>query len=184
MTAILFSWNILSIWLLTRCNTNHHGGSSYVNTFVVWPHGPGQLQNFFNHLNSLQSSNQFLMDTVRQCNSISGCSDHRERDDTEHHIIPKTHTHTHTEADISISDVTILTWENWGSIICQEGQGLFTKISNLIHDFQLSCSSQGQVINSDFSSLQSVTQHHQNPLESTTQQCSLCYTQITHFLTD
>jgi hypothetical protein len=58
------SWSILRKWLLTRCNTNHHCGSGYVDdTFVVWPHGSEQLQNFLNHLNSLRPSTQFTMAT-------------------------------------------------------------------------------------------------------------------------
>lgn len=32
-------------------------------TFVVWPHGPQQLQNFLSHLNSLRLSIQFTMET-------------------------------------------------------------------------------------------------------------------------
>jgi hypothetical protein len=40
-----------SLWLL------------YVDdTFVVWPHGPGQLQYFLSHLNSLRSTIQFAME--------------------------------------------------------------------------------------------------------------------------
>jgi hypothetical protein len=35
----------------------------YVDTFVVWPHGPEQLQNFLNHLNSLRTSVRFIMET-------------------------------------------------------------------------------------------------------------------------
>jgi hypothetical protein len=30
--------------------------------FVVWTHGPGRLQNFYNHLNRLRSSLQFTME--------------------------------------------------------------------------------------------------------------------------
>jgi hypothetical protein len=32
-------------------------------TFVVWPHGPEQLQNFLSNLNSLRPSIQFTMET-------------------------------------------------------------------------------------------------------------------------
>jgi hypothetical protein len=31
-------------------------------TFVVWPHGPGQLQNFLSHHNSLRPSTQFTVE--------------------------------------------------------------------------------------------------------------------------
>jgi hypothetical protein len=39
-------------------------------TFVVWPHGPERLQNFFDHLNSLRPSIRFTMETESD-NAIS-----------------------------------------------------------------------------------------------------------------
>jgi hypothetical protein len=39
-------------------------------TFVVWPHGPGQLHNFLGHLSSLRSSIRFTMETESN-NAIS-----------------------------------------------------------------------------------------------------------------
>jgi hypothetical protein len=47
-------------------------------TFVVWPHVPEQLQNFLNHLNSLRTSIQFTMETVRVCDLFSGHSSHQK----------------------------------------------------------------------------------------------------------
>jgi hypothetical protein len=35
----------------------------YVDTFVVWPRGPEQLQNFLNHINSSRTSIQFTTET-------------------------------------------------------------------------------------------------------------------------
>jgi hypothetical protein len=32
-------------------------------TFVIWPHGPDKLQEFFEHINSLRPSIQFTMET-------------------------------------------------------------------------------------------------------------------------
>jgi hypothetical protein len=36
-------------------------------TFVIWPHGPDRLQNFFIHLNSLRSSTQFSVEVELDC---------------------------------------------------------------------------------------------------------------------
>jgi hypothetical protein len=42
-------------------------------TFVVWPHGPEQLQNFLSHLNSLRPTIQFTMEIrVRQWDFFFG----------------------------------------------------------------------------------------------------------------
>jgi hypothetical protein len=54
-------------------------GLHYIDdTFVVWPYGPKQLQNFLSHLNSLRPAMQFTMEIVRQCESFLGCSGHQE----------------------------------------------------------------------------------------------------------
>jgi hypothetical protein len=34
-------------------------------TFVIWPHGPGKLSVFLDHLNSIHESIQFTMETER-----------------------------------------------------------------------------------------------------------------------
>jgi hypothetical protein len=52
-------------------------------TFVVWPHGPEQLQNLFGHLNSLRQTVDFLL----------ACSGHQEGDDTDHQSLQKAHPH-------------------------------------------------------------------------------------------
>jgi hypothetical protein len=62
-------------------------------TFVVWPHGQEQLENFLSHPNSLRHSIQFTKKIVRQCTSFSGCSGHQERDDTCQQSLQKTHPH-------------------------------------------------------------------------------------------
>jgi hypothetical protein len=67
------AWSILrnGSWL----STTQTIADCYVDTFVVWPHGPEQLHNFLCHLNGLRPSIQFR-------DSFLGRSGHQEGGDT------------------------------------------------------------------------------------------------------
>jgi hypothetical protein len=65
-------------------------------TFVVWPHGPERLQQFFEHLNSLRPSIQFTME-MESDSSISFLDVlviKKEKKNIGHQSLQKIRTHT------------------------------------------------------------------------------------------
>jgi hypothetical protein len=76
------------------------------NTFVIWPHGPGKLSEFLDHLNSIHDSIHFTMETEkhsqlpfiyinihRKPDGSLGHKGYRKPMHTNLYINPNTHRH-------------------------------------------------------------------------------------------
>ncbi|XP_021934007.1 uncharacterized protein LOC110836758 isoform X2 [Zootermopsis nevadensis] len=64
-------------------------------TFVIWPHGPGKLAEFLNHLNSIHKSIQFTMETEKDGHlPFLDIDIHRKPDGSLGHKVYRKPTHT------------------------------------------------------------------------------------------
>ncbi|XP_021938281.1 uncharacterized protein LOC110838924 [Zootermopsis nevadensis] len=64
-------------------------------TFVIWPHGPGKLAKFLNHLNSIHESIQFTMETEKDGHlPFLDIDIHRKPDGSLGHKLYRKPTHT------------------------------------------------------------------------------------------
>jgi hypothetical protein len=130
-------------------------------TFVVWPHGSEQLQNFLNYRNSLRPSIQytteiesdsaipFLDVLVIRNGTTLATKVYRKPTNTGRYLNFKSNYPPHVKRYL------IQNLHNRDSTICQERQELFNEISNLKRDLQLNGYPQGfidSVINSKGSS--------------------------------
>jgi hypothetical protein len=118
-------------------------------TFVDWPHGPEQLQNFLNHLNSLRPSIQFPMEIesesaipflyvlVIRKGTTMAIKVYRKPTHLGQYLNFRSNHAPHVKRGL------IRSLHNRASTICQERQDLLSEISNLKRDFQLNCYPQG-----------------------------------------
>jgi hypothetical protein len=116
-------------------------------TFLVRSHGPEQLQNFFQHLNSLRSTVRFTMEI--ELGSVIPFSNDLSSGRGWHWPPKPTHTDWYNNFNSShplhVKRVLIRSVNKRSSTICQECRDLCNEISSLRCDLQLNGYPQGFV---------------------------------------
>jgi hypothetical protein len=112
-------------------------------TFVIGPHGPDRLQEFFYHINSIRPTIQFTMETEAN-NKIPFLDVHviRKQLSTITTVYRKpTHTgrylNFHSNHPPHVKRGIIRSLYNRATIICQERQDFAYEVNNFKHDLQL-----------------------------------------------
>jgi hypothetical protein len=141
---VTFIWSTLRNWHSGRRLKNHRCGFdiSY-DTFVIWPHGPDRLQEFFFRINGIRATIQFTMKREAN-NKIPILDAHVIRKQSS--IITTAYTKpTHTGRFLNflsnhpphVKRGIIRSLHNRATIICLQRHDLAHELNNPKHDLQL-----------------------------------------------
>jgi hypothetical protein len=83
-------------------------------TFVIWPHGPGKLAEFLDHLNGLHENIRFTMETERDCHlPFLDIDIYRKPDGSLGHTDYRKPPHTQTSISMPTLTTTTLAINNF-----------------------------------------------------------------------